>query len=197
MRRLGLSLVAVLLLLLAAVPPVAADTSPNGSSFSLSSTTCTTSGARQVCTDTNVGSFSNEDGSIGPACVGVSTYSISSTGRFTSISDEFGCAESADGVSIGDDLSAAIAPTSITLMECGRRTCTTTRTVTASLTAAPSGPIAETTTRSTTTVDGCKVRTTTTDRSAELAGSYTLDGATTDATGFIDLFTSSETVHCH
>jgi hypothetical protein len=197
MRRLGMSLVAVLLLLLAVVPPVAADTSPNGSNFSISATTCTTSGGRQVCTDTNVGSFSNEDGSIGPACADVRTYSFSN-GRFTEISDEFGCAESADGVSIGDDLlSAAIAPTSITLLECGRRTCTTTRTVTVSMTAAPSGPIGETTTRSTTTVGGCKVRTTTTDRFAELAGSFTLDGSTSDGTGFIDVFTSTETVHCH
>jgi hypothetical protein len=191
-----MSLVAVLLLLLAVVPPVAADTSPNGSNFSISATTCTTSGGRQVCTDTNVGSFSNEDGSIGPACADVRTYSFSN-GRFTEISDEFGCAESADGVSIGDDLSAAIAPTSITLLECGRRTCTTTRTVTVSMTAAPSGPIGETTTRSTTTVGGCKVRTTTTDRFAELAGSFTLDGSTSDGTGFIDVFTSTETVHCH
>jgi hypothetical protein len=197
MRRLGLALVAVLLLLLAAVPPVAADTSPSGSNFSVSNTTCTTSGGREVCTETNVGSFSNEDGSIGPACVEVFTYSISSNGRFTVISDEFGCAASADSVSIGDDLSAAIAPTSITLEKCGRRTCTTTRTVTASMTASPSGPIGETTTRSTTTVGGCKVRTTTTDRFADLAGSLTLDGATSDATGFIDVFTSTETVHCH
>jgi hypothetical protein len=197
MRRLGLALVAVLLLLLAVVPPAAADTSPSGSNFSLSNTTCTTSGAREVCTETRVESFSNEDGSIGPACAGVFTYSFSSNGRFTVISDEFGCAESADGVTIGDDLSAAIAPTSITLLECGRRTCTTTRTVTVSMTAAPSGPIGETTTRSTTTVGGCKVRTTTTDRFAELAGSFTLDGSTSDGTGFIDVFTSTETVHCH
>jgi hypothetical protein len=187
----------VLLLLLSTVAPAAADTSPSGSNFSVSSTTCTTSGVREVCTETRVESFSNEDGSIGPACAGVFTYSISTNGRFTVISDEFGCAESADGVSIGDDLSASIAPTSITLLECGRRTCTTTRTVTASMTAAPSGPIGETTTRSTTTVGGCKVRTTTTDRFAELAGSLTLDGSTSDATGFIDVFTSTETVHCH
>jgi hypothetical protein len=188
---------AVVLLLLVSALPVAADTGPGGPNFNLFASSCTTTGGRQVCTDTNLGSFANENGSIGPACVDLFTYSISSTGRFSFVSEEFGCADSADGVVITDDLSVAIAPTSIALEKCGRRTCTASRTVTVAAKADPSSSIGETTSRSTTTFEGCTYRTTTTDRFADLAGGITVDDITMDATGFVDDFTSTTTVHCH
>jgi hypothetical protein len=188
---------AVVLLLLFSALPVAADTGPGGPSFNLFATSCTTTGGKQVCTDINVGSFANEDGSIGPACVDLFNYSVSSRGRFDFISEEFGCAASADSVVIADDLSVAITPTSITLEKCGRRSCTAGRTVTVAAKADPSGPIGETTSRSTTTIGGCTYRTTTTERFADLAGGISIDGVTVDATGFVDDFASSTTVHCH
>ena len=123
MRRFAVAFLAVALGLLLAVVPVAADTSPNGTNFSSSSSSCSTTGGRQVCTDLNLQVFSNEDGSAGPPCLGVFKYSISSNGRFTVISDEFGCASSGT-IAIGTDLSVALGATQIPLDSCNKRTCT-------------------------------------------------------------------------
>lgn len=197
MRRLGLSVIAVLVLLLGAVPSVAADTSPNGTNFNAFTTTCSTQGSKQVCTDVNLFLSSNEDGSPGPACVDLFNYTIAANGRFDFTSEEFGCGDTPDPDAVADDLSVSVAPTSITVQSCGRRTCTGSRTVTVSANLDPTGPIASTTTRSTTKVGRCTIRTTTFDRSAELAGTISINGSTLDADGFVDVFTSSSTEQCH
>jgi hypothetical protein len=195
-RRLVVAFLAVPICLLLAVGPVAADTSPNGTNFSSSSSSCTTSGSRQVCTDIFLSVFSNEDGSDGPPCLQISKYSFSANGRFTPISDEFGCAAGSDTVTIGTDLSVAISPTQIPLDSCNRRTCTSSRTVTVSANDSPTGPISTTVTRSTTRSGNCTTKSTTTDQFAELAGTMTVDGTVFDETGFIDIFTTTETTHC-
>ena len=196
MRRIAVAFLTVPICLLLAVGPVAADTSPNGTNVFSSSSNCSTSGSRQVCTDTNLFVFSNEDGSDGPPCLEVFKYSISANGRFTVISDEFGCASSSDTVAIGADLSVAISATQIPLDSCNRRTCTPSRTVTVSASDSPTGPITTTTTRSTTKDGNCTTKTTTTDQFAELAGTLTIDGTVLDETGSIDVFTSTSTTHC-
>jgi hypothetical protein len=195
MRRLGAALMAVPFSLLLAVGSVAADTSPNGTNFFSSSSTCSTTGSRQVCTDTNLSVSSNEDGSDGPPCLEVFKYAISTNGKFSVISDEFGCA-SGGTISIGADLSVALGATQIPLDSCNRRTCTTSRTVTVSASDSPTGPASTTTTRSTTKSGGCTTKTTTTDTFAELAGTMTIDGTVLDQTGSIDIFTSTSTTHC-
>ncbi len=195
MRRFAVAFLAVPISLLLVVGPVAADTSPNGTSFFSSSSSCSTSGGRQVCTDTTLSMSSNEDGSAGPPCLQISTYSISSNGRFTSISDEFGCA-SGGTVAIGADLSVSLDATQISLDSCNRRTCSSSRTVTVSATDSPTGPISTTTTRSTTKSGSCTTKTTTTDQFADLAGTFTIDGTVSDETGSVDVFTSTSTTHC-
>jgi hypothetical protein len=195
-RRVAVAFLAVPICLLLAVGSVAADTSPNGTNFYSASSNCSTSGSRQVCTDTSLYVFSNEDGSVGPPCLEVFKYSISSNGRFTVISDEFGCAAGSNTVAIGADLSVAISATQIPLDSCNRRTCTSSRTVTVSASDSPTGPITTTTTRSTTKSGNCTTKSTTTDQSAELAGTLTVDGTVYDETGFIDIFTTTETTHC-
>jgi hypothetical protein len=195
MRRFAVAFLAVPLGLLLAVGPVAADTSPNGTNFSSSSSSCSTTGGRQVCTDLNLQVFSNEDGSAGPPCLEVFKYSISSNGRFTVISDEFGCATSGT-IAIGADLSVALGATQIPLDSCSKRTCTSSRTVTVSANDSPTGPISTTTTRSTTKSGNCTTKMTTTDQFADLAGTLTVDGTTSDQTGFIDVFTSTSITHC-
>ena len=198
MRRLGMAVIVVLVLVLGAVPSVAADTSPNGTFFDASATTtCTTQGTNRICTDINLNVTSNEDGSPGPACVGIFTFSISANGRFTPISDEFGCGDESQPDAIQDDLSVTVPPTAIIVEQCRRRSCTGSRTVTVSAAFSPTGPIAETTTRSTTKVGRCTIRTTTFDRSADLAGSITIDGTSHDASGFVDVFTSTTNEQCH
>ena len=196
MRRVAVAFLAVPICLLLAVGSVAADTSPNGTNFSSSSSSCSMSGSRQLCTDIFLSVFSNEDGSDGPPCLQISKYSISSNGRFTSISDEFGCATGSGTVAIGADLSVAVSPTQIPLDTCNRRTCTSSRTVTVSASDTPIGPISTTVTRSTTKSGNCTTKSTTTDTFAELAGTLTIDGTVFDQTGFIDIFTTTETTHC-
>jgi hypothetical protein len=195
MRRFALAFVAVPFSLLLAVGPVAADTSPNGSNFFSGSSSCSTTGGRQVCTDTSLFVSSNEDGSPGQPCLELFTYSIGANGRFTVISDEFGCASSGT-ITIGADLSVALDPTQIPLEECGRRTCTPSRTVTVSASDSPTGPISTTVTRSTTKSGTCTTKMTTTDQFAEVAGTLTIDGTAFDETGSVDVFTSTSVTHC-
>ena len=194
MRRFGVAFLAVPFVLLLAVGPVAADTSPNGSSFSSNSSSCATSGGREVCTELNLFASSNEDGSDGPPCLEIFKYSISSNGRFTVISDEFGCASSGTAA-IGADLSVTLAPTDIQLDSCTRQHCSS-RTVTVSASDSPTGPISTTTTRSTTKSGNCTTKMTTTDQFAELAGTMTIDGTVYDEQGSVDVFTSTSITHC-
>ena len=193
MRRFLLALLAGPFSLLLIVGPVAADTSPNGSNFSSFASSCSTSGGRQVCADTNLFVSSNEDGSPGQPCLEIFTYSTGANGRV--ISDEFGCASSGT-ITIGADLSVVLDPTQIPLEQCGRRTCTSSRTVTVSASDSPTGPISTTTTRSTTKSGSCTTKMTTTDQFADLAGTMTVDGTTVDQTGFVDVFTSTSVTHC-
>lgn len=195
MRRFAVAFVAVPFVLLLAIGPVAADTSPNGTNFFSSSSSCSTTGGRQVCTDMYLNVSSNEDGSDGPPCLEIYKYSISSNGRFTFISDEFGCASSGT-MAIGADLSVTVAPTDIPLENCGRRNCSPSRTVNVSASDSPTGPISTTTTRSTTKDGSCTTKSTTTDQFVELAGTLTIDGTVYDETGSIDVFTSTSITHC-
>jgi hypothetical protein len=194
-RRFAVAFLGIPLGLLLAVGPVAADTSANGTNFFSSSSSCSTSGGRQVCTDTNLWVFANEDGSDGEPCLEVFRYSISTNGRFSTISDEYGCA-SGGTLTVGADLSVALGDTQITLASCNKRTCTSPTTVTVSASDSPTGPISTTTTRSTTKSDGCTTRTTTTEQFAELAGTLTIDGTVLDETGSIDVLTGTSTTRC-
>ena len=193
MRRFALAVLAVPFSLLLVVGPVAADTSPNGSNFSSFATSCTTSGGRPVCADMNLFVSSNEDGSPGQPCLEIFTYSTGANGR--AISDEFGCASSGT-ITIGADLSVVLDPTQIPLEQCGRRSCTPSRTVSVSASDSPTGPISTTTTRSTTKSGSCTTKMTTTDQFADMAGTMTVDGTTVDQTGFVDVFTSTSVTHC-
>src|SRR4029078_7514774 len=94
MRRIGFALAAVPLMLLMTVGSAAADTSPNGTNFFSFASRCSTQGSRQVCSDMSLSVSSNEDGSDGPPCLEVFTYSIGANGRQSVLSDEFGCATS-------------------------------------------------------------------------------------------------------
>ena len=196
MRRFGVAFLAVPFVLLLAVGPVAADTSPNGTNFfELLVQLRDDRRARKSAPSMNLFVSSNEDGSDGPPCLEIFKYSISSNGRFTVISDEFGCASSGT-MAIGADLSVTLAPTDIPLDSCGRRNCSPSRTVTVSASDSPTGPISTTTTRSTTKDGSCTTKMTTTDQFVELAGTLTIDGTVYDETGSIDVFTSTSITHC-
>ena len=197
MRLFGSAFLAVSVVLLVGAAPVGAATGGGGpgTSFFSSSESCSTSGGGQLCTDTNLSVFPNGDGTES-ACVDISSYSISSAGRFRFISDENGCAL-AGTLTVGSDLSVTLAPTDVGLFTCNRRSCTLSRTVTVSANDSPTSPIATTTTRTTTTVGGCTYRTTTTEQDAEVAGMLTIDGSALDETGFVSVVSQTSTVHCH
>ena len=97
---------------------------------------------------------------------------------------------------IGSDLSVTIAPVTIDLQTCGRRTCSTSRTVTVSANDSPTGPISTSTTRSTTKSGGCTTKTTIDEQFADLAGTMTIDAATIDETGFVDVISQTSVTHC-
>ena len=193
MRRFGVAFLAVPFVLLLAVGPVAADTSPNGTNFSSFSSSCSTTGGREVCTDLNLFVSSNEDGSDGPPCLEIFKYSVSSN-RSSVISDEFGCASSGT-MTVGADLSVTVDPTDIELQNCNRQRCSS-RIVTVSASDSPTGPVSTSTTRSTTKSGNCTTKMTTTDQFVELAGTMTIDGTVYDEQGSIDVFRSTSLTHC-
>jgi len=193
-RRFAVAFLAVPFVLLLAIGPVAADTSPNGTNFSSFSSSCTTSGGREVCTERNLFVSSNEDGSDGPPCLEIFKYSVSSN-RSSVISDEFGCASSGT-MSVGADLSVTVEATAIALNDCAKRNCPPSRTVIVSASDSPTGPVQTTTTRSTTKDGSCTTKMTTTDKFVDLAGTMTIDGTVYDEQGSIDIFTSTSTTRC-
>jgi hypothetical protein len=195
--RLLIASLAVPLALLIAVPSALADTTGggNGTNFSSFTETCSTSGGRQVCTDTNVQAFPDETGAS-QTCLDVFTYSLSAK-RETFVSDQFGCAPTA-GLTVGADYSVVLAPTDIPVQTCAahKRQCSGATNVTVSAADSAVGDPSITRTRSTTTQGGCTFRTTTTETAVELAGTMTIGASSLDEQGFLDIFDSSSTVHC-
>jgi hypothetical protein len=197
MRRFIVSSLAIPFALLVALGPVAADTGPggNGTNFFSFSETCSTSAARTVCTDTYLNVNPDENGNSF-SCLELYTFSI--TGRRGSfISDLYGCVPTS-GFTVGSDYSVALAPTDISLQICAahKRQCSGSAIVTVSATESVVGDVAITTTRSTTVVGGCTYRTMATDTNAELAGTITVNGSSSDGQGFLDIFDSTTMVHC-
>src|SRR5215212_9460085 len=108
---------AVPMLLAVGVGPVLADTTGgNGTQFNSFTSSCAQSGTRQVCTDTQIGTFTDDTGEA-QLCVDVFTYSISGRGSFTFIADQFGCT-SEFSQTIGSDYSVTIEPTTVSLATC-------------------------------------------------------------------------------
>lgn len=196
MRRFAMAFLAIPMVFLIGVVPVAADVPPFGTNFFSGLTSCSTSGDLQVCTDTNLSTFSNEDGSDGPVCVAISVYSFSSADEFTSISDESGCV-APGALTVGKHLSVVLAPTDFALSTCDSVGSCASRTVTVSASDRPTGHIAKTTTHSKEKVGRCTIHTTTVEKYADLAGTLTIDGTTIDETGFVDVKTlSTKTNRC-
>jgi hypothetical protein len=198
MRRFAIAFLAVPLVLLLAAVPVAADTGPGGSgtNFYSDSTTCSTSGGRQVCTDTNISVFPNGDGTSS-ACLDIFTFSVSSTGRFTFVSDQFGCSL-AGTVTVGSNYSVTLASTDIALQTCKahKRTCSGSTIVNVSASDTATGPVVTSTTRSTTTDGTCTYKTTTTETDTNLVGTLTIDGTSLDEQGFLSIVKQTLTIRC-
>lgn len=198
MRQVIIALLAVPMVLLLAVAPVAADTTGGGPGTHFGSFTesCSATGGRQVCTDTNLFVDPNGDGTSS-GCLDIFTYSISSTGRFGFISDKFGCNPDVS-LTVGRDYSVTLASTVIPLQTClaHRRSCSGSTNVTVSASDTVVGDVAFTTTRSTTVVGGCTYKTTTNETFAQLAGTITIDGTTLDEQGYLDIFKETTTVRC-
>ena len=179
MKRVASILAGLVLLIAASVVPVAADTTAGGNQLESFSSAC----VDNVCTDTTVSAFLDPSG--GTACIDFQTYTDE-----TSISDEFGCAP-APSFTISSTLAASFGPTSIPLQLCDETSCTDTRTVIVSASDTPTGRITTTSGKSTTKDGTCTTKLKFTDRSVNVAGTYTIDGVTTAETG--DVSTHSET----
>ncbi len=157
-------------------------------SFDAFSTECTQEQGRTVCTDTFVyaSTFTNEQGIESTfVCVDTYSYSVSPSGRYSTVGSESGCTEVAgDAVTVSGDLSTAtLAPTDVELSSCNRRTCTVSRTVTVSGTLTGTGTVNTSSGRGTEKFDGCTVRYSYSSASRQGKGTITLDGESMDATG--------------
>jgi hypothetical protein len=196
-RRFMVLCLAVPLVLLIAVAPVAAATGGgSGTNFSSFTESCSTTGGRQVCTDTNLSVGSNGDGTSS-GCLQISTYSNSSNGRFTFISDQFGCNPDVS-LTVGSDYSVTLASTVIPVQTCAahKRSCSGSTNVTVSASDTVVGDVAFTTTISTTVVGGCTYKTTVNETLAQLAGTMTINGSSLAEQGSLDILTETTTFRC-
>lgn len=193
MRRAACVLAGLFLLIAASVGSVAADTTGPGQNQLYSYTsTCSVTAGKTVCTDTTVQAYFDSPG-FATACLTIDTYSINRR-QYSSISFENGCAP-ASSFTITSGLVATLAATDIPLQSCNRQGCTT-RTVTVSASDSPSGPITTTTARTTTTSGNCTTRTSSTDKSADVSGTFTIDGTTSAETGNVSTHTETSRTAC-
>ena len=187
MRRAASVLAGLVLLIAASVVPVAADTTGGGNQLQSSTFTCNA----EVCTDTNVSAFLDPSG--GTACLDILMFSAVDK---SFVSDETGCAP-APTFKISSTLAASFGPTSIPLDLCDENgDCAPSRTVTVSASDLPTGPITTTSGKSTTKDGTCTTKIKFTDRSVNVAGTYTIDGHTTAEAGFVSTHTETSKTTC-
>ena len=181
MRRVVVSvgLLPILLFMLAAPAAAAPPLRESGTQkqfFSVSST-C----SQNSCTDTFLDAFSIDANTL-LVCVSSFTYNIR-TGR--PISQESGCSETSnDALVIGNDLSATLAETAVTFVDCNRRGCVEGDTVIVSASDTAFGPVFSETGRGTFTDGTCTFRFRFTSTSSEVAGTMTIDGVVYEQSGF-------------
>lgn len=192
MRRLGFLGAAALLVLAFAAPVDARERvreSGTFNNFSSFSTTC----SGNTCTDTGVDVFSGDAETL-VVCFNEFTYNTR-TGR--PVSQRGGCTETDSSVlTISSSFSVSLAPTAVTLFNCNQRRCTEGATVTVSASDQAIGPIQTVTGRVTIKDGTCTTRITFSDRSAEVAGTLTIDGTTLDEQGFATVSSQTATTSC-
>jgi len=191
MRKVILALFTVMALVLTAAAPVAAATTGQVSgtykNLYAYSADCVPRGTQTTCTETSLDVYTVEPPLL-TVCVNENTYTYSErTGRGRFISSQGGCSELIDGSALvitvsHDQLTATLAPTQVTLSDCGRRTCTEigTPTVSALFTGGPVQPYSN---RQTYKDGTCTYRHSETGYSAEVSGSLTIDGTTIPEAG--------------
>jgi hypothetical protein len=191
MRRTIFTLLAVMALALSAAAPAAADTTGQVSgtykNLYAYATDCVPRGAMTTCTETSLDVYTVEPPTL-TVCVNESTYTYSErTGRGRLIGSQGGCSELIDdsvlAITVSHDvLTAALAPTQVTVSACDRRTCTEigTATVSALFTGGPIQPFSS---RQTYKDGTCTFRSSQVGYSADVTGSLTVDGSTTPEAG--------------
>lgn len=198
MRRAVLVPFAVVALLLAIAAPVAADTAPgpfreSGTFKSLDSysSDCAAQGTRTTCSETGVSVYSISPTEL-VVCVYTSTYTYNDrTGRGRLISSENGCDESVDPSTLdvtlsGDQITAILAPTLVTLYECNERSCTESRTITVSASDS-GGPLTRFANRGSYRDGTCMVRYSESGSTAAVTGTLTIDSTTIPESGYASL----------
>ncbi len=173
MRRLLFPAIVVPLLLLAIAAPAAAAPPFKESGTQQSFYSVSTSCSGSTCTDTVLDAFMIDPDTL-LVCVSSYTYSTR-TGRFQSESS--GCDEtSPDALTITGDFDVTLAETTITLVECNRRGCRETDTITVSAHDSAVSPIYTYSDRGTFSDGTCTFRYSSRGSGAEVAGTMTVDG---------------------
>ncbi len=197
MRRAAFVVTVVSALLLAFAAPVSADTSPGGpfresgtsKYLNAFSSECVPQGGRTTCVETSLDAFS-----IGPSELVVCVYTYSyayneRTGRGRFIGSEEGCSDVLDSTVLNitvsrDQIAASLRQTTIALSECNRRTCTATRTMTASASAS-GGPVGTFSNKGSFRDGTCTFRYSESGVSASVDGTLTIDGSSVAAYGYV------------
>jgi hypothetical protein len=141
----------------------------------------------QTCTNIFL-SASTDTSGMGYVSLSIETYALDGEGSYTPISFESGWVEGGSKLTVSNNLSATLAPTTVTLQSynnCTPQGCGEgdSREVTVSATDTAVGPIGTGRQRGMFKDGNCMYKYSSTERSADVAGTITLDGVTYDETG--------------
>lgn len=182
MRRLIISLGALVILLAAASPVAAAPPVRQSGTFESAgafASSCAQQGAWTVCTDVSVDFFSGPD--FTDACASTLTYRFRGNGQPVVTSQKFACGP-ASGASVADDLSSAtLSPSTLQVVECGPVSCSPTGSISVAGAWTAAGEPIPFSSRSTFTDGTCTFRQTSTGERVDATASITVDGTTYQA----------------
>jgi hypothetical protein len=173
MRRMLFPVAIVPILLLAIAAPVAAAPPLKESGTQVSLFSVSTSCGGSFCTDTVLDAFTIDSETL-LVCVNWYTYSIR-TGQLRS--QEGGCTEtSPDALTITESFNVTLSDTTVVIVECNRRGCMETGSVTVSASDSAVSPIFTDSSRGTFSDGECTYRYRSESTSAQVAGTMTIDG---------------------
>jgi hypothetical protein len=183
--------VPVLLLALAAPALAAPPLKESGTQQSFYSYADDCSGS--TCTQTGLYAYVLDAETL-EVCLDITTFNWRNN-RF--VSGEFGCTlTDPSALDITAAFSVTLADTSITLLDCNRRGCTESRTVTVSAQDSAVGPVFSESSRGTFSDGTCTYRYSSSSQSAEIAGTMWIDGAAVDQWGYASISQYSVTTRC-
>ena len=177
MRRLIISLGALVILLAATSPVAAAPPIRQSGTFESAgafASSCAQQGAWTVCTDASVDFFSGTD--FTDACASVVTYRFRGSGQPVVTSEKFACGP-ASGANVADDLSSAtLQPSTLQVVTCGPQSCSPSGSISVAGSWTATGEPISFSSRSTFTDGTCTFKQSSTGERVDATATITVDG---------------------